>query len=222
MDESISDPRQHFGVVGLNGWTALLGVREVADTQPGDTVLVSAAAGATGLLACQIAKVMGAKVYGIAGGADKCAYLVNELGLDGAIDYKNSDVAAELEKIDGGIDVYFDNVGGPILDAALPNMAMHGRIAICGLIASYSEGGKLPGPENFDQILMKRLRVEGFLCPDFFEKGDQLTAQLKTWLEDGKVTMPFDETQGLENMLVAYAKLFTGANIGKVIVKLDH
>ncbi|WP_321390427.1 NADP-dependent oxidoreductase [Emcibacter sp.] len=220
MDENVSDPRQHFGVVGLNGWTALLGLREVANTQAGDTVLVSAAAGATGILACQIAKVMGAKVYGLAGGPEKCAFLTDSLRIDGAVDYKNSDVASELEKIEGGIDVYFDNVGGPILDAVLPNMALHGRIAVCGLIASYAEGGRLPGPSNFDQILMKRLTVRGFLCPDFFEIGNQLTAQLKTWLEAGKVTMPFDETQGLENMLVAYAKLFTGANIGKVIVKL--
>ena len=221
MDESVSDPRQHFGVVGMNGWTALLGLQEVAKAQKGDVVLISAAAGATGILACQIAKIMGCRVYGLAGGAAKCKFLMESLKIDGAIDYKSADIEKELSEIEGGINVYFDNVGGPILDAVLPNMALHGRIAICGLIATYADSSTPKGPVRFDQILMKRLTISGFLCPDYFELGDRLTAQLKEWLEEEKVIMPFDVTEGLENMLVAYSKLFTGANIGKVIVDLN-
>ncbi|MEO0440875.1 MAG: NADP-dependent oxidoreductase [Pseudomonadota bacterium] len=220
VDESISDIRQHFGVLGFNGWTALWGIRETAAVHAGDNVLVSAAAGSTGLLACQIAKILGANVYGLAGGPDKCRWLEQELGITRAIDYKNDDVAAELAKVEGGIDAYFDNVGGPILDAVLPNMAMHGRIALCGLLAQYQGDGRGRGPEHFDQILMKRLRIEGFFSPDFMDQGAELTVQLAAWHDQGLIDTPFDVTDGIENVLTAYEKLFTGGNIGKVLVKI--
>ncbi|MBF6602442.1 MAG: NADP-dependent oxidoreductase [Sphingorhabdus sp.] len=220
VDANISDIKQHFGVLGLNGWTALWGLKETAGVKAGDNVVVSAAAGATGVLACQIAKILGANVYGLAGGPDKCRWLEEELGITKAIDYKNDDIAAELAKVDGGINAYFDNVGGPILDAVLPNMAHYGRVAICGLLAQYKGDGRGQGPENFDQILMKRLRIEGFFCPDFMDQGDKLTAQLKEWLDQGLIDTPFDVTDGVENVLSAYDKLFSGGNIGKVLVKL--
>lgn len=220
VDANISDIKQHFGVLGLNGWTALWGLKETAGVKAGDNVVVSAAAGATGVLACQIAKILGANVYGLAGGPDKCRWLKEELGITKAIDYKNDDIAAELAKVDGGINAYFDNVGGPILDAVLPNMAHYGRVAICGLLAQYKGDGRGQGPENFDQILMKRLRIEGFFCPDFMDQGDKLTAQLKEWLDEGLIDTPFDVTDGVENVLSAYDKLFSGGNIGKVLVKL--
>jgi len=220
MDETVTDPRQHFGVLGMNGWTALWGLTETANAKPGDTVVISAAAGATGILACQIAKMMGCTVYGIAGGPDKCRFLVEELGLDGAIDYKGGNLDADLAAIEGGIDVYFDNVGGPVLEAVLPNMAMYGRIAICGSVAGYDSSVTPRGPATFDQILMKRLTVIGFFSPDFSDQGDRLTAQLRKSLDDGMLDIPFDTTHGLENTLTAYAKLFTGGNIGKVIVDL--
>lgn len=220
VDANISDIKQHFGVLGLNGWTALWGLKETAGVKAGDNVVVSAAAGATGVLACQIAKILGANVYGLAGGTDKCRWLKEELGITKAIDYKNDDIAAELAKVDGGINAYFDNVGGPILDAVLPNMAHYGRVAICGLLAQYKGDGRGQGPENFDQILMKRLRIEGFFCPDFMDRGDKLTAQLKEWLDQGLIDTPFDVTDGVENVLSAYDKLFSGGNIGKVLVKL--
>jgi len=220
VDANISDIKQHFGVLGLNGWTALWGLKETAGVKAGDNVVVSAAAGATGVLACQIAKILGANVYGLAGGPDKCRWLKEELGITKAIDYKNDDIAAELAKVDGGINAYFDNVGGPILDAVLPNMAHYGRVAICGLLAQYKGDGRGQGPENFDQILMKRLRIEGFFCPDFMDQGDKLTAQLKEWLDQGLIDTPFDVTDGVENVLSAYDKLFSGGNIGKVLVKL--
>ena len=220
VDANISDIKQHFGVLGLNGWTALWGLKETAGVKAGDNVVVSAAAGATGVLACQIAKILGANVYGLAGGPDKCRWLEEELGITKAIDYKNDDIAAELAKVDGGINAYFDNVGGPILDAVLPNMTHYGRVAICGLLAQYKGDGRGQGPKNFDQILMKRLRIEGFFCPDFMDQGDKLTAQLKEWLDQGLIDTPFDVTDGVENVLSAYDKLFSGGNIGKVLVKL--
>ena len=220
VDAEIADPRQHFGVLGMNAWTAYAGLVDVAKAQPGETVLVSAAAGATGILACQIARNLGCTVIGLAGGADKCSYLLDEIGVDRAIDYKHADVAAELATVEGGINVYFDNVGGPILDAVFPNMAHYGRIAICGLIASYDAEGPLPGPARFDQILMRRLTVSGFFLPDFMAKGAEYNVILNRWLDEGRIMVPFDETQGIENVLVAYGKLFSGRNIGKVIVDI--
>lgn len=221
LDDGIEDIRQYFGVLGMNGWTALWGLTETAQVKSGDNVLISAAAGATGVLACQIAKILGANVYGLAGGSEKCRWLEDEIGVTQAIDYKSADVAAELSKIDGGINAYFDNVAGPILDAVLPNMALYGRIALCGLMAQYSGDGRGAGPQNFDQILMKRLSVIGFFSPDFMDQGERLTAQLSKWLEADEIMTPFDETTGLENVLMAYRKLFSGGNIGKVIVNLN-
>lgn len=220
VDASINDIKQHFGVLGYNGWTALWGLQETAGVKAGDNVLVSAAAGATGVLACQIARILGANVYGLAGGPEKCRWLEEELGITRAIDYKNDDIAAQLAKVDGGINVYFDNVGGPILDAVLPNMAHYGRVALCGLLAQYKGDGRGQGPVNFDQILMRRLRVEGFFSPDFMDQGERLTAQLKDWLDQGLIDTPFDVTDGIENVLSAYDKLFSGGNIGKVLVRI--
>lgn len=220
LDETIADPRQHFGALGMNAWTALVGVAEVAAVKPGDWLVVSAAAGATGSLACQIGRNLGARVVGIAGGPDKCRYLVEDLRVDRAIDYRNQDVGAALATIPGGINAAFDNVGGPMLDAMLTNMAHYGRIAICGLIASYGTDSAMPGPAQFDQILMRRLRVEGFFIPDFLHRGDEFMPQLRRWLDAGQLTVRFDETQGLDNVLSAYARMMTGRSTGKVVVRL--
>ncbi|MCJ2178769.1 NADP-dependent oxidoreductase [Novosphingobium album (ex Hu et al. 2023)] len=220
VDGSVSDPRQHFGALGMNAWTAYVGVKEVAAVKAGEWLAVSAAAGATGSLACQIGRLLGAKVVGIAGGPDKCRFLTDEIGIDMAIDYRSEDVEARLGTIEGGINAFFDNVGGPILDAVLPNMAHYGRVAICGMVAGYDTDAPMPGPARFDQILMRRLRVEGFFIPDFLERGAEFMPQLREWLDAGKLTMAFDETQGIENVLTAYERMLTGKNIGKVIVKL--
>ncbi|WP_394999734.1 NADP-dependent oxidoreductase [Sphingomonas sp.] len=220
LDESVADPRQHLGAIGLNGWTAYVGIKEVAAVKSGDWVAVSAAAGATGSLACQVARNLGARVIGIAGGPDKCRYLLDELRVERAIDYKHDDVAAALATIDGGINACFDNVGGPLLDAILPNMAHYGRVAVCGMIAAYDRDSPLPGPTQFDQILMRRLRIEGFFIPDFLHRGAEFMPVLRSWLDSGMLAMRFDETVGLDNALVAYRRLLTGANIGKVIVRL--
>jgi len=219
LDPSVADKRAWFGPLGMNGWTALWGIEQTGAAKAGETVLVSAAAGATGILAVQVAKLIGCNVWGMAGGPEKCRYLTEEIGANGAIDYKVENVGAQLEAI-GGIDVYFDNVGGPLLDEVLNRMNHYGRIAVCGLLADYSAGTRT-SPREYDQILMRRLRVEGFFSPDFMDQGERLTARLREWMEAGDLTMPYEVTQGLENTLDAYAKLFTGGNIGKVIVNVE-
>ena len=220
LDETVVDPRQNFGALGLNAWTAYVGMAEVAAVKPGEWVAVSAAAGATGSLACQVARNLGARVVGIAGGPHKCQYLREELGVDLTIDYKNEDVAAALAGVAGGLSAYFDNVGGPILDAVLPHMAHYGRIAICGLLAGYDSDAPMPGPARFDQILMRRLRVEGFFIPDFLSRGAEFMPRLRAWTDEGKLSVRFDETIGLENVLTGYTRMLSGQNIGKVIVRV--
>jgi NADPH-dependent curcumin reductase CurA len=221
VDGDIADPREHLGTLGMNAWTALLGVRDVAKIQPGEWIAVSAAAGATGSLACQVARNLGARVVGIAGGPAKCRYLIEELGAEIAIDYKADDVAARLAaEVPGGLNAYFDNVGGPILDAVLANMALFGRIAVCGLIAAYDNDTPLPGPAHYDQVLMKRLRIEGFFLPDYFDRTEAFLPPLRAWLDEGRLAIRFDETGGLENVIAAYARMLNGGAIGKVIVKL--
>ena len=219
LDPTVADRRAWFGPLGMNGWTALWGIEQTGAAKPGERVLVSAAAGATGILAVQIAKLLGCEAWGIAGGAAKCAYLTEELGIAGAVDYKAADVAEQLDAA-GGFDVYFDNVGGPLLDQVLTRMNHYGRIAVCGLLADYTAGTRT-APKEFDQVLMRRLRIEGFFSPDFMHEGPTLTRRLREWAEEGALVMPYDVTRGLENTLTAYAKLFTGANIGKVIVELE-
>ena len=223
LDPSVADRRAWFGPLGMNGWTALWGVERTGAAKPGERVLVSAAGGATGILAVQIAKLLGCEAWGIAGGAAKCAYLTDTLGIAGAVDYKAGDVGAQLDaaKRNGsGFDVYFDNVGGALLDQVLTRMNHYGRIAVCGLLADYTAGTRT-APREFDQVLMRRLRIEGFFSPDFMHEGPALTERLRAWHEAGELVMPYDVTQGLENTLAAYTKLFTGANIGKVIVELE-
>ena len=219
LDPAVADRRAWFGPLGMNGWTALWGVEQTGAAKAGETVLVSAAAGATGILAVQIAKLLGCTAWGIAGGAAKCRFLTDAIGIDGAVDYKADGVGAQLDAI-GGVDVYFDNVGGPMLDQVLTRMNHYGRIAVCGLVSDYSSGTRT-SPQEFDQVLMRRLRIEGFFSPDFMDQGERLTARLKQWVDTGELTMPYDVTKGLENTLAAYQKLFTGGNIGKVIVELD-
>lgn len=219
LNPTVADRRAWFGPLGMNGWTALWGVEQTGAAKPGERVLVSAAAGATGILAVQIAKLLGCEAWGIAGGAAKCAYLTDELGIAGAVDYKAADVGGQLDAA-GGFDIYFDNVGGALLDQVLTRMNHYGRIAVCGLLADYTGGGRT-SPREFDQVLMRRLRIEGFFSPDFMHEGPALTRRLREWTEAGELVMPYDVTRGLENTLTAYAKLFTGGNIGKVIVELD-
>ncbi|WP_324262058.1 NADP-dependent oxidoreductase [Altererythrobacter sp. H2] len=220
LDESVADLRAWFGPLGMNGWTALWGVERTGAAQPGETVLVSAAAGATGLLACQVAKLLSCTVWGLAGGPAKCAALVSDYGLAGAIDYKAGNVREQLAGA-GGVDVYFDNVGGPLLDDVLVSMNHYGRVAVCGLVADYNTGTRT-APQEFDQVLMRRLRIEGFFSPDFMHHGPELTERLLGWYDAGQLDLPYDVTRGLENTLVAYGRMLSGANMGKVIVELEQ
>ncbi len=220
VDDTVTDIRHHFGALGMNAWTAYVGVKEVAAIKAGEWLVVSAAAGATGSMACQVGRNLGAKVIGIAGGPEKCRYLTEQLGVDIAIDYKSDDVAARLSGIEGGVHAYFDNVGGPLLDAVLPNMAHYGRVAVCGMVAAYDNDAPLPGPARFDQVLMRRLRIEGFFIPDFLHRGAEFLPTLREWVDAGTLTVNLDETQGLENTLVAYRRMLSGQAIGKVIVKV--
>ncbi|WP_298173675.1 NADP-dependent oxidoreductase [Novosphingobium sp.] len=221
LDDAHSDLKEYVGIYGANGWTAWVGVVETGAVKAGETFVVSAAAGCTGLMAGQIAKAHGCRVIGIAGGAAKCDLLTEEYGFDGAIDYKSANVETELARLcPDGIDVYFDNVGGEILDAALANMALFGRVAVCGLITNYIAQGPVPGPYRFDQVLMKRLRIEGFFSPDFYAREPEFNPQLARLAAAGQLRLPFEVSTGLEETPAAFTKLFTGANVGKVVVEL--
>jgi NADPH-dependent curcumin reductase CurA len=217
----LDDLRQYVAVFGPNGWTAWVGVVECGLTKAGDTFVVSSAAGATGMLAGQVAKALGARVIGITGSDEKCAWITQDLGFDAAVNYKTQNVAAALRALcPDGIQVYYDNVAGEVLDGVLPNMALYGRVALCGLIANYAADEPVPGPYKFDMILMKRLTIVGFFSPDFYHRGEDINRRMRSWYESGQLRMVFDEVQGLENTVAAYRKLFTGANRGKVIVTL--
>ncbi len=221
LDDAHADLKEYVGIYGANGWTAYVGVVETGAAKAGETFVVSAAAGCTGIMAGQIAKALGSRVIGIAGGAAKCGLLTSDYGFDAAIDYKAGDVAGELARLcPEGIDLYFDNVGGEILDAALGNMALFGRVAVCGLLTNYTAQGPVPGPYRFDQVLMKRLRIEGFFSPDFYAREAVFNPLLARWAAAGQLKLPFEVSHGLEATPEAFTKLFTGGNIGKVVVEL--
>jgi len=210
-----------LSILGLTGLTAYFGLLEVGRPKPGETVVVSGAAGATGSAVGQIAKIKGCRAIGIAGGQDKCQYLMSELGFDAAIDYKSEDVAQRLaETCPNGIDVYFDNVGGGILDAALQRLAMRGRVVICGAISRYNESSPQPGPSHYLHLLVKRGRMEGFLVLDYMDRAAEAVTALATWLKQGKLKDRVDVQIGLENAPAALLRLFTGANRGKQLVKI--
>jgi NADPH-dependent curcumin reductase CurA len=215
-------PTVALGVLGLTGVTAYFGMREVGRIEEGDVVVVSGAAGATGSCAGQIAKIEGAKkVVGIAGGPEKCAYVVEQLGFDEAIDYKNENVAARLrEACPDGIDLYFDNVGGSILNDCLGNLAMRGRVVLCGAISSYNSDGPPPGPSNYINLLIRRGRMEGFIVIDFFDRLPEAQAALGGWLAEGRLKSSEHVVEGLESAPDALNLLFSGGNTGKVMVKL--
>jgi NADPH-dependent curcumin reductase CurA len=210
-----------MSTLGLTGLTAYFGVLDVGRPKKGETFVVSGAAGATGSVAGQIARIQGCRVVGIAGGKAKCDWLVKEARFDAAIDYKSEDVAARLRALcPNGIDVYFDNVGGPILDAALAHLAMHGRIVICGAIAQYNDAELPPGPKNYMSLLLKRGRMEGFLVLDYLPRALEAVMQLFQWVQAGEIKDKVDVMQGLENAPRALRRLFTGENLGKQLLRI--
>jgi NADPH-dependent curcumin reductase CurA len=202
--------------------TAYFGLLEVGRMEEGDTVVISGAAGATGSTVGQIARIKGAsRVVGIAGSEEKCAWGVEELGFDAAINYKTEDVAARLrEECPDGIDLFFDNVGGEILDAALGQLALRGRVVLCGAIAAYNEDGPPRGPANYVNLISRRGRMEGFIILDFIPRFPEAQAQMAAWIAEGKIQYATHVVEGLENAPDALNLLFTGGNTGKVIVKV--
>jgi NADPH-dependent curcumin reductase len=210
-----------MSALGPTGMTAYFGLLEIGRPQAGETVVVSGAAGATGSMVGQIAKIKGCRAIGIAGGPEKCRYLTEELGFDGAIDYKSEDVAARLgETCPKGIDVYFDNVGMPLLDAALARLAFHGRVVLCGAIAGYNEVRQPPGPKNYLSLLVQRGRMEGFIILDFMPRAPEALTPLSGWLREGKLKDRVDVKEGLENAPATLARLFKGENNGKQLLRI--
>jgi hypothetical protein len=211
-----------IGILGVTGMTAYFGVTDVGGVKEGDVVVISGAAGATGSAAGQIAKIKGAKkVVGIAGGTEKCAHIVNELGFDEAIDYKNEDVAGRLRQAcPDGIDLYFDNVGGSILNDCLANIAMRGRVVLCGAISTYNSDGPPPGPSNYLNLLVRRGRMEGFIILDYLDRFPTAQMEVAGWIAEGKIKSSEHIVEGLEHAPDALNLLFSGGNTGKVIVKL--
>lgn len=210
-----------FGTFALVGPTAYFGLLDLGKPQAGETVVVSAAAGAVGSIVGQIAKIKGCRAVGIAGSDEKCKWIVDELGFDAAINYKKEDVAEALKRAcPKGIDVYFDNVGGDILDAVFKQMNLGGRIPTCGLISQYNATAEVPGPVNYPMILMQRLKVQGFIVLDFADRYPEAIAALSQWMAEGKVKVRQDVVDGLENALQTLKKLYTGANTGKLMIRV--
>jgi NADPH-dependent curcumin reductase CurA len=210
-----------LSLFGITGLTAYFGLLEVGKAASGDTVLVSGAAGAVGSIVCQIAKLKGCRVVGIAGGARKCAWLRDELGVHEAIDYKGEELLDRVRETCGdGVDVFFDNVGGEILDAALAHLAMHARVVICGAVSGYNAFEERPGIRNHYMLIMRRGTMRGFLVFDFMNRVMEAIGDLATWAGEGKVKNQIDVVEGLESAPDALRRLFTGENLGKQLVKI--
>jgi hypothetical protein len=208
-----------MGALGVTGLTAFFGLLEIGKPTPGETVVISAAAGATGSVVGQIARIKGCRAVGIAGGKTKCDWLVNDLGFDAAVDYKAAGFAEKLAAAcPKGIDVDFENVGGPIMETVLAHMNLRGRVVLCGLISGYNSGEPMRGP--YDAILVKRLKVEGFIVLDFVDRFAEGAMQLAQWMMEGKLKHRDTIVEGLEQAPVAVNMLFDGENVGKLLVKV--
>ena len=214
----------HLGVLGLTGLTAYFGLLDLGKPKAGETVLVSGAAGATGSVVAQIAKhVVGCRTVGIAGGREKCEWLTRELGLDAAIDYKQGDVQRRVgELCPQGVHVYFDNVGGEILDAALFHIAERARIVLCGGISGYNEKEPPPGPRNLMNLVTRRGRMEGFIVIDYFPRFAEAAKELAGWAQAGKIQHREDLQRGIENAPKTFLRLFRGENTGKQLLQVGE
>ena len=211
----------YLGALGGTGLTAWCGMLDVARPKEGETVVVSGAAGATGSVAAQIARIQGCRVVGVAGGADKCRWLTGDLGLDAAIDHRAEDLDARLTALcPAGVDVYFDNVGGRTLEILLGHMATWGRVAACGMISGYNAAQVQPGPANLFRIITRRIRMEGFLVTDYAPRFKEARRQLSAWLATGALRAREDVREGFENIPRTFLDLFDGGNIGKLMVRV--
>jgi NADPH-dependent curcumin reductase len=220
IDPSLASAPTYLGTLGLSGMTAYFGLLDVGKMKEGDTVVVSGAAGAVGSVAGQIAKIKGARVIGIAGGETKCRWLVDDLGFDAAIDYKAEDVRRSLrESAPDGVDVYFDNVGGEILDAVLTRLARGARIVVCGAVSQYNATDGVRGPENYLSLLVARASMTGMVIFDYASRFGQAASELAGWMADGRLISREDVVEGgVETFPEALLKLFAGENIGKLVL----
>jgi NADPH-dependent curcumin reductase len=214
-------PNLAAGTLGITGIVAYFGVTEIARPRPGETFVVSAAMGGVGSVAAQVAKILGLRVVGITGGKEKCDWLREEAHLDGVIDHRTEDVAARLDALcPKGIDIYFDNVGGRVLDLALERLRSHGRVVLCGITSHYGHPTGVPGPVNFPQLIMVNGRMEGLLGRDYFDRFPEAIEALRGWIAAGKLKSKEDVVVGLENAPSALARLYSGANVGKQLLKI--
>ena len=224
IDASLAPLPTYLGTLGMPGMTAYFGILEVGKIKEGDVVLVSGAAGAVGSLVGQIAKIKGCRVIGIAGGSEKCAYITEELGFDAAIDYKNENVMQRLkETCPKGMDVYFDNVGGEILDAALTRLRRNARVVICGAISQYNNKSAVKGPRNYLSLLVNRATMQGMVVFDWADRYGEAARTMGGWLAKCKLTTREGVYEGIENFPETFNRLFTGDKKGKLVLKvLEH
>lgn len=212
----------NMSVLGMTGLTAYFGVTDVLQPQAGETMVISAAAGAVGSIAGQVAKQKGARVIGIAGGPAKCAWLTDELGFDAAIDYKNERVGEALDRLaPDGIEMNFENVGGDIMNSVWNRMKVHGRIAVCGMISAYN-ATSAPRPPNLARIITHRLKIQGFLVLDYQSRAREMVAEMGPWLAEGRVKWRVHVDEGLEGAVQSLNRLFTGAHDGKLLVRVSE
>jgi NADPH-dependent curcumin reductase CurA len=222
VDTRVAPLERWIGGLGMPGWTAYFGLLDIGQPKAGETVVVSAASGAVGSIVGQIARIKGARAVGIAGGPEKCRAVVDELGFDACVDYKSPSFFKDLKAAaPGGIDVYFENVGGPVLDAVLPQMNRFGRIPVCGLISGYNALQPVPGPVAFPLILIQRLKVQGFIVFDFAERYGEAVRALAGWHAEGKLRLREDLRQGgVDAFPDVLNLLYTGGNNGKLVLEV--
>ena len=215
-------PTASLSVYGVTGLTAYFGLLDVGEPNEGETVVISGAAGATGSVAGQIAKIKGCRVIGIAGGTKKCNWLTEQANFDAAIDYKSADIAETLKELcPNGIDVVFDNVGGEFLDTALTLINMNARIVLCGAISTYNNESPAPGPSNYMSLVIMRAKMEGFIVLDYLDRFPEAISSISNWVEEGKITYLEDIQEGIENAPDTLVRLFTGQNFGKQLLKIS-
>jgi NADPH-dependent curcumin reductase CurA len=222
IDPAVAPVQAYLGTAGMPGMTAYVGLLHIGELKEGETVFVSAAAGAVGSVVCQIAKLKGCYVVGSAGSDEKCSWLVEEAGIDAAFNYKTTDdVIAEVGRhFPEGIDVYFENVGGVHLEAALEHMRPNGRMVMCGMISMYNAVKPVPGPARLPYVISKKLTMKGFIVMDHFDKLGAFMADMGKWIAEGKIKWKETIVDGIEKAPEAFIGLFKGENFGKMIVKL--
>ncbi len=221
VDTSLAPLPVYLGALGMPGMTAYFGLLDIGRPQEGETVLVSGAAGAVGGLVGQIARIKGARAVGIAGGAEKCAHIERDLHFDAAIDYKSQDVPSAIaQACPDGVDVYFDNVGGEILDAALLHLSRNARVVICGAISQYNATEAITGPSNYLSLLVNHASMTGFVVSDYWSRYAEGAAEMAGWLAAGKITARDDIAEGLESFPDTLLRLFRGENLGKLSLRI--